>query len=426
MTKNELLAAMQFGSACERSPDALGKFGMGLKTAALSQGRSLTVITRKSGKVSSYRWTAQTLASGWNCEELDPKGAQICLNDIHQPFSIGKSGTLIIMDGLDHVQTGTKGLEATLQKLQKRLSVHLGLTFHRFLDNGISFYVDSSIEGGGEGFSVPIGSLDPFSYPNTADKNYPMEFSIELPGLPVLKCKAHIWPPNQTSPGHMLSGGNVVNRQGFYFYRHNRLIQAGGWTGWRENESDHHLALARVAVELLPEFDTEFRLNVQKSALNVPEEFRSALGAVGSPMARYIKRADEIYRKKTDIAQDFIPVPGRGFCVAVGRRATACLAGPKMPKREINVLWKNLSSNRFFIIDRISGNIVLNALYRTDILCGATESPNDAPVLKILLFLLLRDDLLRERESKRYTERLEEINDLLMLALKQEQVRQNR
>lgn len=426
MGQDQLLSAMQFGSSRERRPDALGKFGMGLKTAALSQGRSLTVVTKQSSKVTSCRWTAQSIAAGWNCEVLESKGAKTWVDDLREPFTIGDSGTLVVIDELDHALTGTRGLESTLQRLQKKLIVHLGLVFHRFIDSGINLYVDAaSIDGGLSGFSILVESLNPFGYPVSGDKNYPLAFSINISGLPILSCKAHIWPPNQSSSGYSLSSTNIASRQGFYFYRNSRLIQAGGWNGWRESDSDHHLSLARVEVELPSEFDAEFRLNVQKSALDVPDAFRLALNATRSPMALYVKRADDIYRKKIDIDQNFIPVPGRGFGVAVRRRASTYLAGQKSPKIEINILWSKLPQDRFFQINRTAANVVLNSLYRQDILRGASASLNDAPIIKILLFLLLRDDLLRERESKRYTARLEEINELLMLAVNEEQSRQS-
>lgn len=425
MNRAQLLSAMQFGSARDRSGNDLGKFGMGLKTATFSQGRSLTVISRQNDRVSACRWTTQTIAAGWNCELLDPMQASGLMDEIRQPFMIGRTGTMIVIDHLDHLRAGMIGLEGTLQKLQKKLSVHIGLTFHRFLSDSFAVYIDASrMDGTGAGFSVPVDGLDPFDYPVTGEKNFPLDFSLKMDGLPSLECQAHIWPANQTVPGYILSGGNIAKRQGFYFYRNNRLIQAGGWNGWRENDGDHHLSLARIGVDLPPAFDTEFRLNVQKSALDVPESFRNALNSASSPMKRFLRRAEEVYRKKTEADEEFIPVPGRGFGSAVRNKGGAYLAARTAPRHPINVIWDILDEGCFFAIDREAGNIVLNALYRKDVLSGQPASLNDAPVVKILLFLLLRDDLLRERESKRFMARLDEINELLMLAVQEERNRQ--
>jgi hypothetical protein len=425
MDKEQLLSAMQFGSARDRKVSDLGKFGMGLKTATFSQGRSLTVISRKKDLVSACRWTTKSIAEGWNCELLDAKSAADWIDEIRQPFVIGKSGTLIVIEQLDHLRVGSIGLESALQKLHKKLSVHIGITFHRFLNKAFEVYIDASHIGGGEtGFSIPVDGLDPFDYPVTGEKNFPLDFILKMPNLPNLNLQAHIWPPNQTVPGYILSGGNTSKRQGFYFYRNNRLIQAGGWNGWRENEGDHHFSLARICVNLPPVFDAEFRLNVQKSALDVPESFRNALSSASSPMKRYLRRAEEVYRKKTEMDEDFIPVPGRGFGGAVRNKSGSFLAAKSALKHPVNIIWELLDEKYFFEIDRNAGNIILNSLYRKDILSGQSASLNDAPVTKILLFLLLRDDLLRERESKRFVERLDEINELLMLAVQEERSRQ--
>lgn len=422
MNEEELLGAMQFGSTRDRGDASLGKFGMGLKTAAFSQGRSMTVITRKNGKVSSCRWTQNQIADGWNCELLDTRKAASWLNGIGEPFSIGKHGTLVVIEEIDQSLTGTRGLEAGLQRLQKKLASHLGLVFHRFLNGQTAIWIDAVRGSDSPGFSVPVNALDPFAYPVSGDPGFPAEFTVRPGRLPALKCTAHIWPANQTGPGFTLNGSNPSSRQGFYIYRNNRLIQAGGWNGWRDGGIDAELSLARVAIEMPPAYDTEFRLNVQKSGIEFPETLRAALAT--TPLPRAVNRAIQVYRKKRKVETDPVPVPGRGFGAAVRRKATSFLAGRKAPTSEVNIVWERLPQDRFFTIDREARIVRLNSSFRSDVLHGSQSSLNDVPVVKTLLFLLLRDDLLRLRESRQFTERLEEINELLMLAATEERNRQ--
>lgn len=57
MNKKELLDAMKYGSqlkSANRSEDDLGRFGLGMKAASLSQCRRLTVASKKDGKLSAY------------------------------------------------------------------------------------------------------------------------------------------------------------------------------------------------------------------------------------------------------------------------------------------------------------------------------------------------------------------------------------
>ncbi|MBA0227996.1 ATP-binding protein, partial [Stenotrophomonas maltophilia] len=52
MTEDELLGAMRHGTGNprqHRSPQDLGRFGLGLKTASFSQCRSLTVVSTRDG-----------------------------------------------------------------------------------------------------------------------------------------------------------------------------------------------------------------------------------------------------------------------------------------------------------------------------------------------------------------------------------------
>lgn len=59
MAPDELTSAMRHGSGNPtdaREPDDLGRFGLGLKTASLSQCRKLTVVSRKDNVTSARRW----------------------------------------------------------------------------------------------------------------------------------------------------------------------------------------------------------------------------------------------------------------------------------------------------------------------------------------------------------------------------------
>ena len=59
MDSDELFDAMKYGSEKKkngRSTDDLGRYGLGLKSASLSQCRKLTVISKKDGRYSAYSW----------------------------------------------------------------------------------------------------------------------------------------------------------------------------------------------------------------------------------------------------------------------------------------------------------------------------------------------------------------------------------
>ncbi len=67
--------AMRFAAPTARREDALGVFGLGMKSASLSQCRSLTVLSRTGGPVAGCRWSVESIKADWSCEVLDPGGA---------------------------------------------------------------------------------------------------------------------------------------------------------------------------------------------------------------------------------------------------------------------------------------------------------------------------------------------------------------
>lgn len=69
MTSSELINAMRYGSQNpneERRKDDLGRFGLGLKMASLSQCRRVTVISKKDGQVAAACWDLDYIAQQKN------------------------------------------------------------------------------------------------------------------------------------------------------------------------------------------------------------------------------------------------------------------------------------------------------------------------------------------------------------------------
>src|SRR5207244_13031157 len=134
----------------------------------------------------------------------------------------------IIWDEIDKLPTGVRGLKSLLRSLQSRLELHLGMCFHRFLNDGtFNILIDQQKEGCAEhSICVKVGALDPFSYPSSGRPGYPKVFRADLPGIGLIEAEAHSWPPHSDSAAYKL-GNKAAARQGFYFYRNDRLIQAG-------------------------------------------------------------------------------------------------------------------------------------------------------------------------------------------------------
>ena len=84
MSAEDAITAMRLAATSpttERRPEDLGRFGLGLKTASLSQCRVLTIATKKDGVLTVLRWSLDhVIESGeWSLLELDSRTPLICL-----------------------------------------------------------------------------------------------------------------------------------------------------------------------------------------------------------------------------------------------------------------------------------------------------------------------------------------------------------
>ena len=83
MTRSVLIEAMRHGGAgptADRGRKDLGRYGLGLKTASLSQCRRLTVVSRTSGQTHGARWDLDDIEDrdDWVLTLPDPSSLRSC------------------------------------------------------------------------------------------------------------------------------------------------------------------------------------------------------------------------------------------------------------------------------------------------------------------------------------------------------------
>jgi len=423
MDETTLHRAMQYGVQTEHHQSDLGKYGIGLKTASFSQCQSLSVFSKQKGLVHGRRWTLTRMQDDWRCEILDPEGCRLLFEQKWGGISLEKSGTIVLWDDLDALSSGSSDVNKLVSKIiSKSLPVDLGIRFHRFLSAGtVSLMCDVFNHDGGDIAPVPILPLDPFDYGKTGRNGYPISFHVEVPGRGKLCMAAHIWPPKSEKPEYKLGGGRVAERQGFYFYRNDRLIQVGGWNGVRESDSEPHLSLARVLVDLPPSLDATFGLLIQKSKVVPPPSFKSLVKtarAGNTSFDDYIAAADESYRASSTHVAPQIMVPGKGLPVSLQRKLGRILSAGENHVREIQFEWKEMDSSLFFEADPGNDVVYLNLVYRPLLAEKRSHSSSDIPLVKSLLFLLVSPHLQQERRSKRSDDWHARCNQILIAAIR--------
>jgi len=418
MTAERLREGMRFAARTTHKAPDLGTFGMGMKTASFSQCRSMAVIARAGTDVSACRWTHASMRS-WTCELLEPVGAAERFASAYSALGMPRQGgTVVLWEDLDRMETGTgeSDLDEFLEDLLGRLEVHLGLTFHRFIaSKRLAIHLTVRRVGRQMHFPRKVHALDPFGYAVSGKPNYPVDLEASVPGVGKLVLSAHVWPARSADPGFLLGRRTGTHAQGFYFYRNDRLVQAGGWNGALPDDRSADLSLARVAVDLPP---GGIEVNVQKSAVQLPASAAQALSRAHAgrrTFLGFVEDARKVYAAARRVPRhaDGLPLTLGAGIPALARDRIRDQVAKKGGVRAIDFEWRALPAGQVFDLEPAEDLILLNSKYRSRILGGLRGSSADAPVVKTLLFLLLREDLRKSRSSQQQIARLDDFNRML-------------
>ena len=282
MNDSELESALNFGaidpSKCRDEKD-LGRFGMGLKTASLSQCRRLTVYSRpKNSDRSCLRWDLDELAKEPDGEWVIYEGASPHSPVTGEQLNEYPSGTLVVWEQLDRIVDVQKFTVDHFLDLVDKVEMHVAMTFHRYIE-GPDAQLEIRIN------SKKIKSWDPFLEGDERKvfTSPPMSWGS---GLKKVTIQAHVLPhkklltedENQT----LSKPDGWIGQQGFYVYRNRRLIQSGGWLGLTDesgkrwgNDAAHQLA--RIRVDITNGNDEDWEIDVRKSVARAPAYIKSKL-----------------------------------------------------------------------------------------------------------------------------------------------------
>ena len=314
MTETELVEAMRFGSAsplAERSPHDLGRFGLGMKTASISQCRKLTVISKSGGVTSSCTWDLDVLAapetSKWKALMTEPSallGLPVIGPLVRETLTQRSSGTIVVWEHMDGVlrDPAAGSSEPRFSEAMHRSRKHLETVFHRFLspDTGKNAL---RIDFNGS----PLVAFDPFGPKHPARQELPLE-TIFVNGERV-DVQPYVLPHHNKLPraDYEAFGGDegYLQSQGFYVYRNRRLIVKGTW--FRLIRKEELNKLIRVRVDIPNSLDNLWKIDVKKSQADPPEtvlrELRKLIHKIAGTGRRvYTKRAARLQFR------DLVPV----------------------------------------------------------------------------------------------------------------------
>jgi len=275
MNDDELFNAMKYGSIKGNyKPDDLGRFGLGLKAASLSQCKCLTVVSKKNDEINSYRWDLDEIIKThkWSCIKLDEDD----IDDIPQidVLKCYEHGTLVVWQNFDIASKKNNGnVRDFILEETEYAHDHLRLVFHRFLNNNskqFSIFINGNK-------LIPI---DPFleNHPKT-DSKKPSSFSIA--GSEII-IRAYILPHQvdlSDDDLDKLGGKDALTKgQGFYIYRNKRLIVYGTWFRMPSSSLSRELMkYGRIAVDIPNSLDDLWDIDIKKQSATIPPQVLASL-----------------------------------------------------------------------------------------------------------------------------------------------------
>jgi hypothetical protein len=394
---NDLFSAMTLGGDQEYGDNSLGYFGIGLKASSFSQANSLTLVSQDaSGPGAGMRWLAEKARTSFECDVLGPDYVNRILSHPWPPIQL-TTGTVVLWSDMKTFPRSSdpKIVEPFLQKTIERLVRHVGLVFHRIIANRLRILVDvEDLATGETGAIVEVKPVDPFGYTRSGASGYPKQMTTTYDNRSLV-AQCHIWPGKSHLDGFKLGGeGGADVHQGFYFYRNDRLLQAGGWNQVLAGDREHQLA--RVAIDIDDSWASRFRMNPEKSSVATDAGFQDAIGKAraedGKTFWAFLDDAREVYKRsrKRNMNRPKMVPPGKGFDRTL-RRALDDELEYLPDEDSFDIRWRPIPGETFLEVDRERRTLWLNKRYRSLFTADDYGSLNDAPLLKALLYLLTQE-----------------------------------
>ena len=300
MDQSELFDAMKYGSERKRvgrADNDLGRFGLGLKAASLSQCRKLTVASKKGDKISAYIWDLDVVEEkqGWYMVDCDAAQVKAIKSIIW--LDTVEHGTVVVWENFDLLEKSTGSVYSTLMKYQETSANYLALIFHRYLNRPKATCVEITVN------NYRLTGLDPFlenhNKTNVRKRvELPIKDSSGVERMVVVQPYVLPFQKDLSAEDKRLSGGmeNYRSRQGFYIYRNERLIVWGKWFGRPKDELTKY---ARIRVDIPNTLDDIWGIDIKKQSAEIPASIRQRLNrAVDDAMDSAIKA--QTYRGRID------------------------------------------------------------------------------------------------------------------------------
>lgn len=272
MNQTELENAMLLGSDRTDKPDTdieLGRFGLGLKSASLSQCREFIVVSKKNGQVNAISFDLDLIEKDnkWYLKILSHEEIEELPNI--EGLLQYETGTLVIWKKFDKLEKLAKNFEDSFRASVANSKKHVELVFHRYY-NSVDIYFNYR----------RIEERDPFLRASVGRQQtgYTEKLNIDGHTVAITPYALPYWNTLTDEEKELLGNPkSIYDDQGFYIYRNKRLILWGSWL--RMGVKSEFNKLARIQVDIPSALDTIWMLDVKKSSAKIPDKIKDKLRA---------------------------------------------------------------------------------------------------------------------------------------------------
>lgn len=286
----------------ERKIDDLGRFSTGLKSAAKSFCNNMYICSKQ------VDVPANTIQLDFQHIKSSKKWEAFVVTKPEIEALIGNQGTVVYCTDLTVFDDFN---DSNIYGLIDDLEVSLSHVFGKYL---LAQKVEISIQCH-ESKPITLQGWNPFDLPNNKSTKTIYERKIDYKDYSPLGdnsiiVKAYVLPvfANLDSIDQQyIKGRGLINQQGFYVYRNERLISEGGWLNLPDLELDDKSKYARIEVNILSNLDEMFKINFSKNSLTVPvglqkifKDIAKKVRAESRKSANYLKHPELKPRLKSD------------------------------------------------------------------------------------------------------------------------------
>lgn len=430
MNEADIDKAMKYGGQDHYESGSLGHFGVGLKASAMSQGDEMSVFSKRKGYVAQGRWmsresvdAADPLVKSYRLEEV-----QSYFDEVSTDFDLEQGTIVVITRPRNFVSDGDpEEVQSWLSSSVDKLDRHLGGIHHRALESQrTAIQIDQyDIEYEESGSALGISPRNPFAHAGSGVSGFPTTFAGSIDGHD-FEYHVDIWPSSGAREDNFVIGvNNTDDGQGFYIYRSNRLLQAGGWNELISPSMERRFI--RIALEVDDVLENYVRMNPEKNGIEFTGPFRQALkkarsrdGRLGFDDILLASATTQSVAKSRTRQERLIVKPESGL----DRRIVDAMSeqiGFDDEHSPVRILWERLTPERVFEVLPSERKLILNNYYHDDLTklgkSGKPAGSKQAPLITTLIYLSARQDLERTVEGARWRSEQDAIQRVMVEAI---------